>query len=58
MKYEEIKELEKLLKINEVYITASIEGKGCHIGRFKGLALDADDGLIIDVDIDKESCTR
>ena len=34
MKYEEIKELEKILKNNEVYITASIEGKGCHIGRF------------------------
>ena len=57
MEYEEIKRLEKLLKENDVYIIASIEGKGHHIGRFKGFSLDADDGLIIDVDIDKESFT-
>jgi hypothetical protein len=35
-----------------------IEGKGHHIGRFKGFALDANDSLIIETDIDSLSCTK
>lgn len=57
MKTEEMKKVELWLKANNVYVMSSIEGKGHHLGRFKGFSLDADDNLIIDVDIDSLSCT-
>lgn len=53
----ELERIEKLLRENDVYIMSSIEGKGHHIGRFKGFALDANDSLIIETDIDSLSCT-
>lgn len=57
IKIEEIKELEESLKKNNVFVAASIEGKGCHIGKFKGFGLDANDELIIEVDINSKSST-
>lgn len=45
------------LKENNAYIIASIEEKGAHIGRIKGLSFDADNNLIIEADIDSQSCT-
>lgn len=54
---EEMKKIEEWLNKNNVYVVASVDGKGVHIGRFKGLSLDADDDLIIEVDIDSLSCT-
>lgn len=60
MKYDEI--TQKLHDITfkkdqEVYIIASIENKGNHIGRIKNISLDADCDIVIEVDIDKESIT-
>ena len=52
-----MKKIEEWLNKNNVYVAASIDNKGVHIGRFKGLSLDADDDLIIEVDIDSLSCT-
>lgn len=57
------KTIQELIKNNtynknqEVYIIASIEGKGNHIGRIKNISLDADDDVIIEVDIDEKSVT-
>lgn len=57
MIFEEMKKVEEWLKTNDAYVMSSIEGKGHHIGRFKRFGLDADDNLIIEVDIDSLSCT-
>ena len=54
----ELKRIEKLLRENDVYVESSIEGKGCHLGKFKGFSLDADDSVIIETDIDALSCTK
>lgn len=57
------KTIQELIKNNtynknqEVYIIASIEGKGNHIGRIKNISLDADDDVVIEVDIDEKSVT-
>lgn len=57
------KTIQELIKNNtynknqEVYIIASIEGKGNHIGRIKNISLDTDDDVIIEVDIDEKSVT-
>lgn len=52
-----LKEFFKKLQEANAYINASIEGKGVHIGRIKGLSFDADGNPIIDIDIDALSCT-
>jgi hypothetical protein len=52
-----MKNLEKVIKDNNPYVMASIAGKGYHIGRFKGVGIDSDNELTIDVDIDAQSCT-
>lgn len=61
MKYNKImQELQKNNTYNEkqdVYIIASIDGKENHIGRIKNISLDADNDVVIEVDIDKESVT-
>lgn len=51
------KKIEEWMKLNNVYIVSSIDGNGNHVGRLKGLYLDANDDLIISVDIDDLSCT-
>ena len=53
----ELNKIKEKLEEQNVYVIASIEGKGCHIGRFKGFSLDANKQLIIEVDIDEKSCT-
>lgn len=58
MNIEEMKKIEKWLNKNNVYIISSIDGEGIHVGKFKGLSLDADDDLIINVDIDSFGCTQ
>ena len=58
------KTIQELIKNNmynknqEVYIIASIEGKGNHIGRIKNISLDVNDDVIIEVDIDEKSVTE
>lgn len=54
----EMNKIKEKLEEQGVYIIASIEGKGHHIGRLKKLSLDANGDLIIEVDIDAASCTR
>lgn len=60
MKYPEkvAKELEQKLKEYDVYILSSVGGKGHHVGRFKGISVDANGDLIIDADIDEYSITK
>lgn len=41
----------------DVYIIASIEGKGNHIGKIKRILLDADNDIVIEIDIDNKSVT-
>lgn len=53
----EMKEIESKLKELNVYVISSVEGKGSHIGRFKGFSEDANGNLVIEVDIDMLSCT-
>lgn len=53
----EMNEIEAKLKEHNVYIISSVEGKGNHVGRFKGFSVDADGDLIIEADIDGLSCT-
>lgn len=60
MKYDEI--MQKLQDITfkreqEVYVIASIDNKGNHIGRIKNISLDADCDVVIEVDIDRKSVT-
>ena len=55
--YKKLKEIEEYLKEHNVYISSSIENNGTHIGRFKGITLDADGFPIIECDIDAMSCT-
>lgn len=60
MKYDEI--MQKLQDITfkreqEVYVIASIDNKGNHIGRIKNISLDADCDVVIEVDVDRESVT-
>ena len=42
----------------EVYIVSTIDGKGCHIGKITGVSLDANDGIVIETDIDSVSVTK
>ena len=58
MKDTELRKFEEELKKYNTYIASSIEGKGTHIGRFRGLSLDANGDIIILCDIDKDSVTK
>lgn len=49
--------IKSLLTDSGAYIMSSIEGKGCHIGRIKDVGLDSDGNMVIDIDIDRVSCT-
>lgn len=55
MKTSEI--IKSIKNVDNLYIQASIEGVGVHIGRIKGLSYDADGDPILEVDIDAVSCT-
>jgi len=54
----EMREIENKLREKNIYIVASVEGKGNYVGRFNGFGCDADGDLIIWTDIDEVSCTR
>lgn len=47
----------EFVKESDMYVCASIEGKGVHIGRIKGIGYDADGTPILEVDIDEVNCT-
>lgn len=55
MSIAELKVIEEALKEKNAYIISSIDGKGAHIGRFKGVSVDAEGDLIIESDIDSIS---
>lgn len=58
MKENEAKEIETMLRKHNAYIISSVDGKGAHVGRLKGVTVDADGNLVIESDIDNVSCTR
>lgn len=53
----DLTELKSKLEGTGAYILASVDGEGVHVGRFKGLSVDADGDLVIEADIDSASCT-
>ena len=57
MSIEELNKIENKLREQNVYIISSVDGRGVHIGRFKGFSRDANDDLVIEADIDGVSCT-
>ena len=57
MSIDELNKIEDKLREQNVYIMSSVDGKGVHIGRFKGFSRNANDDLIIEADIDAVSCT-
>ena len=42
--------------LERMCVIATIDGKGVHIGRIKGISYDADGTPVLDVDIDSVSC--
>ena len=50
-------EIMNFFKSTGAYAHVSIEGKGIHIGRIKGLGYDADGIPVLELDIDAVSCT-
>ena len=55
MKFTEIKNMSNT-DLERMCVIATIDGKGVHIGRIKGISYDADGTPILDVDIDSVSC--
>lgn len=49
--------VESLLKQHAAYLLATIDNKGTHIGKFNGIALDADGDWIIEADVESLSAT-
>ena len=49
--------VESVLAGCNTYILSSIDGEGKHVGRFRGVSVDANGSLVISADIDKVSCT-
>ena len=50
-------EVMKIIKDTNMYVCASIDGKGVHIGRIKDIGYDADGTPVLEIDIDKLSVT-
>ena len=55
MKFTEIKNMSNT-DLERMCVIATIDGKGVHIGRIKGISYDADGTPMLDVDIDSVSC--
>lgn len=55
--YNNLSKIEQYLKQHGCYVLSSIEGEGTHVGRFKRISLDADDDVVINIDIDAVSVT-
>ena len=49
--------VEAVLAGCNTYVLSSIDGEGNHVGRFKGVSVDANGSLVINADIDKVFCT-
>ena len=56
--YEVLAKLRSIIDNRNVYIMSKIDGKGCHIGKITGFSLDANDGIVIETDIESVSATR
>lgn len=56
--YEVLAQLRSIIDNCEVYIMSTIDGKGCHIGKITGVSLDANDGIVIETDIESVSVTK
>lgn len=49
--------IDKILKEHDVYIVSSVKGQGHFLGRLKGISLDAENGIVLDTDIDALDCS-
>ena len=56
--YEVLAKLRSIIDNRNVYVMSTIDGCGCHIGKITGFSLDANDGIVIETDIDGVSTTR
>ena len=56
--YGVLAKLRSIMNNREVYIMSTIDSKGCHIGKITGISLDANDGIVIETDIDSVSATE
>lgn len=56
--YEVLAKLRSIMNNREVYIMSTIDGEGCHIGKITGISLDANDGIVIETNIDSISATE
>lgn len=54
----DVSDIKDVLDKQNAYVVATVEGDGCHIGRLKGISLDANGDLVIEVDISSISCTK
>jgi hypothetical protein len=50
--------IEAILKKHGTYILSTIDGQGCHVGCYKGIALDADANWIIEAEVESMSETN
>lgn len=50
--------IEAILKKHGTYILSTIDGRGCHVGCYKGIALDADADWIIEAEVESMSETN
>ena len=50
--------IEAILKKHGTYLLSTIDGQGCHVGCYKGIALDADGKWIIEADVESMSETN
>lgn len=50
--YKNLSEIEQYLKQHGCYVLSSVEGKGTHVGRLNKISLDANDDIVLDIDID------
>lgn len=56
--YEVLSKLRSIISNRDVYIMSTVDGKGCHIGKITGVSLDANDGIVIETDIESVSATK
>ena len=56
--YEVLAKLRSIIDNRNVYIMSTIDGCGCHIGKITGVSLDANDGIVVETDIDGVSATK
>ena len=55
-----IREIENWMKYcgdKDIYILSKVDGKGTHVGKLISIGADCDNGIILETDIESESCT-